>query len=696
MVRCVPQDDVTTQVLPHVSLHGPNEPRCAPFLTSSCWVVCLPVPTPFPQALSGTLFLSHARSSPDIVPGSRQHATLLAVAGKLYAADGLSPAADAVHRTPDGPDAALVRHVRSSLRHVDTAEDAAWLLLTLRERHENVSIVGNVHRGGGVAEGKEEEAGDDEASDGATDVEAGIVTLMASTTMPPLSLATATSRMTAGCLLWSAVHPHLVTSPAASDMRTVAWLQWAVGEGVENIKDPFLRRFGRRALEAGMRRNPSAKYRLREVLEEDDLLPSCRSPGAAAGGCSVFFDGGRGSVPVSLEEQLAMYNPTTCPREVIVIDPSRDAELVEWVCQVAEDLTTSMRGASLAEKLAVLAGRVAARLGDSQDGSSRVHPASVEAAVQEVAAANGGEVLLGTLRLGVCRHRALLFKLVCDEVGIGCRLVRGWMADDEGKYHGHAWNVVRVPSTSGSSTVSGGGGAGEGKAGDDDVEDDEKDGYYLVDVMNFHIICPSPPSASSSATPASPTSSLGGVLLHMGSDAAKAYMRSGGGSYGGPSVVGHDAGVFTAEDLATINKKPVGSGGDRLARSVVTEVFRARSREPLSASSGPAPHDLVVKQVLLDDEHFTEAMAYREVEIMRSVSHDCLIGYRHHFEHEEKLYIVMEYGSAGSVGGRLVSRPGAVDPAEACLLLHDVARGMAYLHSDGVGGRHHIAHRDLK
>ena len=49
--------------------------------------------------------------------------------------------------------------------------------------------------------------------------------------------------------------------------------------------------------------------------------------------------------------------------------------------------------------------------------------------------------LLG--RAGVCRHRALLFKVLSDDVGLPCRLVRGDY-DSWSSTGAHAWNVVSV------------------------------------------------------------------------------------------------------------------------------------------------------------------------------------------------------------------------------------------------------------
>ena len=51
-------------------------------------------------------------------------------------------------------------------------------------------------------------------------------------------------------------------------------------------------------------------------------------------------------------------------------------------------------------------------------------------------------LLLSTLRVGLCRHRAILFKACCDALGdprIRCQLHRGQF-----KSEAHAWNVVDI------------------------------------------------------------------------------------------------------------------------------------------------------------------------------------------------------------------------------------------------------------
>jgi hypothetical protein len=66
----------------------------------------------------------------------------------------------------------------------------------------------------------------------------------------------------------------------------------------------------------------------------------------------------------------------------------------------------------------------------------------IEAASEADVARVGAKVVpVGKLRVGVCRHRALLYKYCADRVGLSCRLVRGDYR--EGNHGGaHAWNVV--------------------------------------------------------------------------------------------------------------------------------------------------------------------------------------------------------------------------------------------------------------
>ena len=60
--------------------------------------------------------------------------------------------------------------------------------------------------------------------------------------------------------------------------------------------------------------------------------------------------------------------------------------------------------------------------------------------------AKGREVMLGKIfeqNAVCCRHKGLMFKILCDEIGIKASLVRGNMIDMYG-FGGHTWNEVKL------------------------------------------------------------------------------------------------------------------------------------------------------------------------------------------------------------------------------------------------------------
>ena len=48
-------------------------------------------------------------------------------------------------------------------------------------------------------------------------------------------------------------------------------------------------------------------------------------------------------------------------------------------------------------------------------------------------------MFLGEVQIGLCRHKALLFKILCDYVGLECALVTGYSTGGR-----HQWNVVTL------------------------------------------------------------------------------------------------------------------------------------------------------------------------------------------------------------------------------------------------------------
>lgn len=81
----------------------------------------------------------------------------------------------------------------------------------------------------------------------------------------------------------------------------------------------------------------------------------------------------------------------------------------------------------------------------------------------------------------------------------------------------------------------------------------------------------------------------------------------------------------------------------------------------------------------------------REIEIMRGLDHDLIVGYVEHFSNEEngKLYIVSEYVGAGTLQD-FIQRTGPCSEAVAKRFFFDICTAVHHCHSLG------IVHRDLK
>ena len=142
-------------------------------------------------------------------------------------------------------------------------------------------------------------------------------------------------------------------------------------------------------------------------------------------------------------------------RERLLVDAERDPKLhafVERARRALSEATSREAGDEWASVRCVVE-LCAARLRGAADAPSAT---LVARAAREVVrcggAAGDGTVLLGELRCGLCRHRAVLLKYVCDELGMPAALYRGKArragatAGDGGggEWEPHAWNGVRV------------------------------------------------------------------------------------------------------------------------------------------------------------------------------------------------------------------------------------------------------------
>lgn len=223
----------------------------------------------------------------------------------------------------------------------------------------------------------------------------------------------------------------------------------------------------------------SCKYSTESFCSIDDHLPD------------GFYDAGRDRPFMSLEE----YEQSLCldSREVILLDRDRDEEL-DAIASSAQMLLSSFRRSCSGEnkdhevdnlqRASILALFVSDCFGGSDRsasvlklrkavvGSNKQQPFICTCLAGNVhdkgdvtkqapgmagnfnfnelcenslrlikATRNSNVVPIGTLRFGVCRHRAVLMKYLCDRADppIPCELVRGYL-----DFMPHAWNAIHV------------------------------------------------------------------------------------------------------------------------------------------------------------------------------------------------------------------------------------------------------------
>ena len=179
-----------------------------------------------------------------------------------------------------------------------------------------------------------------------------------------------------------------------------------------------------------------------------------------------FYDCGRGwgptmeNIGVRALLQLFEREGSVRGREVVLLDARSDASLLLFRQRVLRQLSefAERKGCSALKLGALLAKLVAERLGGHGSVAGARAASGSAADVARVRAANGGSdiIPLGSVRLGVCRHRSSLFKYLADAFAasssetipealrLRTRLVRGRF-DGNNRSVGHAWNLVWSP-----------------------------------------------------------------------------------------------------------------------------------------------------------------------------------------------------------------------------------------------------------
>lgn len=170
----------------------------------------------------------------------------------------------------------------------------------------------------------------------------------------------------------------------------------------------------KRVLEKSIRENSSCSYQLFGFVDYDQNI--------AKG--DVFFDGGRLAVFSSLDE-LKLVSPKNA-REIIVGDINNDAKLKQWLEK--NILVTLANINSKHEMFKLIATMVFMQMQGTKKSEfvEEEHKKHISAITDPTT----NVVMLGDVTIGVCRHRAILFKLACDyvalkrHINLKCKLVR--------------------------------------------------------------------------------------------------------------------------------------------------------------------------------------------------------------------------------------------------------------------------------
>lgn len=86
----------------------------------------------------------------------------------------------------------------------------------------------------------------------------------------------------------------------------------------------------------------------------------------------------------------------------------------------------------------------------------------------------------------------------------------------------------------------------------------------------------------------------------------------------------------------------------------------------------------------------SQTLIQRELDILRLVNHHNIVRLFDLFDHEDRLYFVLEYMSGGALYEVISSKNIQFNEEKASLIVRDILQGLAYLHEKG------IVHRDVK
>jgi len=100
----------------------------------------------------------------------------------------------------------------------------------------------------------------------------------------------------------------------------------------------------------------------------------------------------------------------------------------------------------------------------------------------------------------------------------------------------------------------------------------------------------------------------------------------------------------------------------------------------------------VAIKVLNERETTSQELIIKEIQAVAKLAHPSIISFYHHFMHNGRLYLVMEYCAHGSLKYDLINKRNGIGYTEdeACLLGLRIAEGLEYVHNKG------LVHHDIK
>ncbi|KAI8843156.1 armadillo-type protein [Chytriomyces cf. hyalinus JEL632] len=180
------------------------------------------------------------------------------------------------------------------------------------------------------------------------------------------------------------------------------------------------------ALSNASQHDLAAKYWLRNELSAANIIKS------------GFYDIGSAGANLDTIKSLASLTqlseiPADKRREVLVLDFDRDQKL----SQICQAVATGLDGLSSRQQLRHIATIVSNVMGGPVEPGA-LSEFAFKFKMTELKMKAGSNVIpIGQVYMGTFYHRALLFKAICDKIGLGpCQLIRG--------DYNRAWNIVDI------------------------------------------------------------------------------------------------------------------------------------------------------------------------------------------------------------------------------------------------------------